>query len=172
MSIRPVLLEEPSAYSPSVSKRVCPALIFHDGKDNHYRRIIPYTSSPVVASAIEAVAACHYIQSLTGCPVAGLPLPATSRTLALRAPFNCYLRSKGQCLNLISATLAKDRPTLGDKALLVAVVLLTILDIFESGSGTWVFHLEGAKRLLDAGVMAGVSEWDGSAKDLLQDAAV
>lgn len=57
----------------------------------------------------------------------------------------------------------KDRPTLGDKALFVAVLLLTILDIFESGSGTWVFHLEGAKLLLDAGVMADVSEWDGSA---------
>lgn len=104
--------------------------------------------------------------------MAGLPMDTTSTALAVEAPFNYYLRSKGQCLKLISATLAKHRTTQGDKAILIAVVLLTILDIFESGSGTWSLHLEGAKRLLDAGVMAGVSEWDSSARNLLREAAM
>lgn len=75
-------------------------------------------------------------------------------------------------MKLISAALKKDHTTLGDKSILIAVVLLTILDIFESGSGTWNVHLEGAKRLLDAGVMAGSSEWDSSARNLLQEAAM
>lgn len=104
--------------------------------------------------------------------MAGLSLPTTRSTLALEAPFNYYLRSKGQSLRLISATLSRERTTLGDRAILIAVVLLTILDIFESGSGTWSFHLEGAKRLLDAGFMAGVSKWDSSARNLLQEAAM
>lgn len=104
--------------------------------------------------------------------MAGLSVSTTSPALALEAPFNYYLRSKGQCLKLISAALAKERTTLGDKAILIAVVLLTILDIFESGSDTWSLHLEGAKRLLDAGVMAGVSEWDSSARNLLHEAAM
>lgn len=154
------------------SKRVCPTLVFHDRPDNPYRGIIACASSPVVASAIVAVAACHDIQSLTGRPMARLPLPTTSTALAVEAPFNHYLQSKGQCLKLISAALAKDRTTQGDKAILIAVVLLTILDIFESGSGTWSLHLEGAKTLVGAGVMAGVSEWDSSARKLLQEAAI
>lgn len=163
------MLRVPLADVLSVSKRVCPSLVSHDRPDNHYRSVISCVSSPVVASAIVAVAACHYIQSLTSCPIAGLPLPATS---PLEAPLGSYLRSKGQCLQLISAALGKDRTTLGDKAILIAVVLLMILDMFESGSGTWSLHLEGAKRLLDAGVMAGVSEWDTSVRNLLGEAAM
>lgn len=172
MSTKPVLIQVPLTDVPSVSKRVCPTLVFHDRPDNPYRCIIPCTSSPVVASAVVAVAACHYTQSLTGCPLAGLPLPTKSPSLALEAPINSYLQSKGQCLKLISTTLAKDQTTQGDKSILIAVVLLTILDIFESGSGTWSLHLEGAKRLLNAGVTTDVSEWDSSARNLLHEAAM
>lgn len=172
MSIRPVLLCMPFADLLSVSKRVCPTLVFHDRPDNPYRSIIPCTSSPVVASAVIAVAACHYTQSLIGCPLAGLPLPTKVPGLALEAPINSYLQSKGQCLKLISDTLVRDQTARADKSILIAVVLLTILDIFESGSGTWILHLEGAKRLLDAGVMSDVSEWDSSARNLLHEAAM
>ncbi|KAG8159221.1 hypothetical protein KVR01_010882 [Diaporthe batatas] len=104
--------------------------------------------------------------------MAGLPLPKTSPDLKLQPPFNFYLRSKGQCLKLISSALAKGHVTLGDKSILIAVVLLIILDVFENGSGTWTLHLEGAKRLLDAGIMAGNSEWDNCARNLLQEAAM
>lgn len=172
MSSCPILLQVPLANVPLVSKRVCPTLVFHDSQDNHYRSIIACASSPVVSSAIVTVAACHYIQNLTGCPLAGLQLPITSPSLPLQAPINYYLRSKGRCLKLISAALARDHTAVGNKAILIAVVLLTILDIFESGSGTWSVHLEGAKRLLDAGVMAGTSEWDSSSRNLLQEAAM
>lgn len=172
MSTRPVLLQVPLTDVPLVSKRVCPTLVFHDRPDNPYRSIIPCTSSPVVASAVVAVAACHYTQSLTGCPLAALPLPIKLPGLALEAPINYYLQSKGQCLKLISTTLVRDQTTRGDKSILIAVVLLTILDIFESGSGTWSLHLEGAKRLLDAGVTTDVSEWDSSARNLLREAAM
>lgn len=102
----------------------------------------------------------------------GLLLPAKGLDLALETQFSYYLQSKGQCLKLVSAALAQDHTILGDEAILIAAVLLMILDIFESGSVTWTFHLEGAKRLLDAGVIAGISEWDSSTRNLLREAAM
>ena len=35
-----------------------------------------------------------------------------------------------------------------DGRTLAAIVLLAFLDIFESGSGAWSYHIEGAKKLL------------------------
>jgi hypothetical protein len=88
------------------------------------------------------------------------------------AVFKYYLKSKGKCLKLISAALAQHHSESGDPAILIAVVLLTILDMFESGSGAWSLHLEGAQKLLNAGIMAGTSEWDSVARKLLHGAAV
>lgn len=102
----------------------------------------------------------------------GLPLPVKGLDMALEAQFNYYLQSKGQCFKLVSGALAQDHTILGDKAILIAVVLLMILDIFESGSVTWTFHLEGAKSLLDAGVIAGISGWDSSIRNLLREASM
>jgi hypothetical protein len=35
-----------------------------------------------------------------------------------------------------------------DGRTLAAIVLLAFIDIFESGSGAWSYHIEGAKKLL------------------------
>ncbi|KAK4171924.1 fungal-specific transcription factor domain-containing protein [Triangularia setosa] len=158
------------------SKRVCPTLVVQDRPDNHYRRTITCVSSPVVASAIVTVAACHYIQSQTGCPLFQQALVLRNNPigsdLSREAVFKYYLKSKGKCLKLISAALAQHHSESGDSAILIAVVLLTILDMFESGSGAWSLHLEGAQKLLNAGIMAGTSEWDSVARKLLHGAAV
>jgi hypothetical protein len=61
---------------------------------------------------------------------------------------------------------------MGDKSILTAVVLLTILDIFESGCGSWTAHLEGAKTMLDAEIINGFPGSDNSARNLLQEVAM
>ncbi|KAI6765470.1 hypothetical protein HG530_006540 [Fusarium avenaceum] len=56
--------------------------------------------------------------------------------------------------------------------MLIAVVLLAILDIFESGSGAWSYHIEGIKKMLEAGAMTGTSACDHNLQNLLQEAAM
>jgi hypothetical protein len=55
-------------------------------------------------------------------------------------------------------------------ASVIAIVLLAILDIFESGSGAWNIHLEGCRKLLQAGSISGSSVWDSSVETLLTEA--
>jgi hypothetical protein len=88
------------------------------------------------------------------------------------ATLKFYLHCKSKTLTLISAALADDQSAQGGKATLIAVLLLMILDVFESGSGAWSLHLEGAKTLLDSGVLDGSSEWDTSAGALLHETAM
>ncbi|KAF4958077.1 hypothetical protein FSARC_11113 [Fusarium sarcochroum] len=83
-----------------------------------------------------------------------------------------YLRSKEHSLKLVSAALTTDRTNQDHQSLLIAVVLLAFLDIFESGSGAWSYHIEGIKKMLEAGAMLGTSAWDHNLQNLLQEAAM
>jgi hypothetical protein len=85
---------------------------------------------------------------------------------------NYYLRSKDQSLKLVSTALVTNRTSQGYQSLLIAVVLLAILDIFESGSGAWTYHIEGIKKVLEAGTMSDTSTWDHKLQNLLQEAAM
>ncbi|ENH70193.1 Acriflavine sensitivity control protein acr-2 [Fusarium oxysporum f. sp. cubense race 1] len=58
------------------------------------------------------------------------------------------------------------------QSLLITVVLLAFLDIFESGSGAWSYHIEGIKKMLEVGAMKGTSSWDDNLQSLLYDAAM
>ncbi|RFN50632.1 putative c6 finger domain protein acr-2 [Fusarium flagelliforme] len=167
------------------SKRVCGSLVFQDHPENPYRKIIPWIRSPMVATAIVTVAACHYIQSLTGSTLPGLPAPGTDQAPPLTTPefdvarlttsertlINYYLRSKELSLNLVSSHLAMHHPRARDEASVIAIVLLAVLDIFESGSGAWNVHLEGSKKLIEAGSINTASVWDSSVEALLSEAA-
>lgn len=81
-----------------------------------------------------------------------------------------YLRSKSHCLGLVSAALAIQRTTQDQQSLLITVVLLAFLDIFESGSGAWSYHIEGIKKMLEVGALASAS-WDYNLQNLLHEAA-
>jgi hypothetical protein len=126
----------------------------------------------VVLSAIVTISACHYSQSITSCPTAELiatgnlanasfagRLDANSLVISRAALLKYYLQSKAHCLRLISDSLLKGRDPEGDTAILIAVILLAILDLFESGSMAWAFHIEGAKKLLRSGAMAAAQNW-------------
>lgn len=139
----------------------------------------------MVTSAIVTVAACHYIQSLTGCTLPVSPPPATDQapplitpksdiaglTTSKRGLIDYYLRSKELSLNLVSSHLTIHRSKGGDNASIIAIVLLAVLDIFESGSGAWNIHLEGSKKLIEAGSNNGSSVFDNSVETLLCEAA-
>ncbi|KAF5258328.1 hypothetical protein FOXYS1_11105 [Fusarium oxysporum] len=62
--------------------------------------------------------------------------------------------------------------TQDQQSLLITVVLLAFLDIFESGSGAWSYHIEGIKKMLEVGAMKGTSSWDDNLQSLLHDAAM
>ena len=139
----------------------------------------------MVATAIVTVAACHYIQGLTGSTLPGLPPPAVDQapplitpesdvarlTTSERALIDYYLRSKELVLKLVSSHLTMHHPRARDEASVVAIVLLAVLDIFESGSGAWNVHLEGSKKLIEAGAINTSSVWDSSVEVLLSEAA-
>jgi hypothetical protein len=61
-----------------------------------------------------------------------------------------YLHSKAKALRLLSRALA-DVSTSNSIATVFTAILLTILELFESGAGSWSVHLEGVKRLVEAG---------------------
>lgn len=75
-------------------------------------------------------------------------------------------------MGLVSTALAIHRTTQDQQSLLITVVLLAFLDIFESGSGAWSYHIEGIKKMLEVGAMKGTSSWDDNLQSLLYDAAM
>lgn len=79
-----------------------------------------------------------------------------------------YLYFKARCLNLVSASLSQ-QDQCDEEPTFIAVVLLALLDLIESGSGSWIFHLEGAKRLLEAGIKRGQSELQKGPRVMLHD---
>lgn len=139
----------------------------------------------MVATAIVTVAACHYIQGLTGSTLPGLPPPTRDQAPPLIMPksdisgltpyervlIDYYLRSKELSLNLVSSHLTMHHPRATDNASVIAIVLLAVLDVLESGSGAWNYHLEGSKKLVQAGSINGSSVWDSSVETLLSEAA-
>ncbi|KAI9168039.1 Acriflavine sensitivity control protein acr-2 [Paramyrothecium foliicola] len=167
------------------STHVCSTLVLRDGAGNPYRGIIPYTGSPVVKSAMIAVASCHYIQSITGCPLAGLLVPGTKATASFasknhvagrnysqEALLQGYLRSKGYCLRAVSTALAINGVLDAHGTILIAVVLLIVLDVFENGSSTWNIHLVGAEKLLENAVTTGAPDWHSSLRNLFNEMTI
>ncbi|KAJ5267004.1 Protein of unknown function DUF3468 [Penicillium angulare] len=72
---------------------------------------------------------------------------STSSQQLTSKSYRHYLEFKQRTLNqlskdLLNPVMAKDDITLA------AIVVLALLDLFESGSGAWSYHIEGAKKLL------------------------
>lgn len=146
--------------------------------------MIPWIGSPVVATTIVTVAACHYIQSLTRSTLPVSPLPSIDQAPPLIIPkcdtaqlitsqkalVDYYLRSKELSLSLVSSHLTIHHPSAGDNPSIIAIVLLAILGIFESGSGAWNVHLEGSKRLIEARSIERSSVWYSGVESLLCEA--
>lgn len=118
--------------------------------------------SPVLASSIAALGALHFSLvsesdssvepwssgnfSMSPEEIADIVAPASSRKPTSQA-YHHFLGYKQRALRQLSMDL-HDPTMQHDGRTLAAIVLLAFLDIFESGSGAWSYHIEGAKKLL------------------------
>ncbi|KAJ5835006.1 hypothetical protein N7447_001032 [Penicillium robsamsonii] len=123
--------------------------------------------SPVLASSIAALGALHYSlvsesdssvlpwsygnlsmadSNLSVEEIEDIVAPAGSRKPTSQA-YHHFLEYKQRALRQLSMDL--NNPAMQkDGRTIAAIVLLAFLDIFESGSGAWNHHIEGAKKLL------------------------
>ncbi|KAJ5846281.1 hypothetical protein N7534_009950 [Penicillium rubens] len=118
--------------------------------------------SPVLASSIAALGAVHCSivsesdssvlpwssgnLSMSVEEIEDIVAPASSRKPTSQA-YHHFLEYKQRALRQLSMDL--HNPAMQkDGRTLAAIVLLAFIDIFESGSGAWSYHIEGAKKLL------------------------
>lgn len=134
---------------------------------NPYRDIISLVgSSPVLAYGLSAMGALHYsllsdsdssmmpwssnsatVNSLLSPEeIEDVITPAASRRPASKA-FEDFLEFKQRALNQLATDLNSPKMQKDDRTL-AGIVVLGLLDLIESGSGAWSYHVEGAKNLL------------------------
>ncbi|CAG8010577.1 unnamed protein product [Penicillium salamii] len=137
--------------------------------------------SPVLAHSITALGALHYSllsesdssllpwssgnlatadSNLSVEEIEDIVAPASSRK-PLSQAYRHFLEFKQRALRQLSLDL--QNPAMQkDGRTLAAIVLLAFLDIIESGSGAWSYHIEGAKKLLkdrpESGLGQGILE--------------
>jgi len=142
--------------------------VVYAGSQNAWREIISLVGdSPLLAHALSSMGALHY--SLTTTTESStmpwskqnLLTPDTqltpediesfiSPTGAKRVPskaFQHFLEFKQRTLGQLSKDLSNPLAQKDDRTL-AAIIVLALLDLFESGSGAWSYHIEGAKKLL------------------------
>ncbi|KAJ5590670.1 hypothetical protein N7450_004642 [Penicillium hetheringtonii] len=142
--------------------------VVYAGSQNAWREIISLVGdSPLLAHALSSMGALHY--SLTTTTESStmpwskqnLLTPDTqltpedienfiSPTGAKRVPskaFQHFLEFKQRTLSQLSKDLSNPLAQKDDRTL-AAIIVLALLDLFESGSGAWSYHIEGAKKLL------------------------
>jgi hypothetical protein len=123
--------------------------------------------SPVLAHSISALGALHYSllsdsdsspmpwssksqpledSHLSVKEIEDIVAPASSRKPTSQG-YQHFLEFKQRALRQLSMDLSN--PAMQkDGRTLAAIVLLAFLDLIESGSGAWSYHIEGAKKLL------------------------
>ena len=135
---------------------------------NPWRDIISLVGhSPLIAHALSAVGALYFSlisnsdssmmpwsshnplsanSLLSPTEIENMIIPTSSRRPSSKA-YHDFLEFKQRTLHQLSKDLANP-VTQKDDITLAAIVVLALLDLFESGSGAWSYHLEGAKKLL------------------------
>lgn len=142
--------------------------VVYAGSKNPWRDIISIVGdSPLLAHALSSMGALHYSLATTSdsstMPWSKQNILAAdtkltpeeiesfiSPTGAKRPPtkaFQHFLEFKQRTLNQLSKDLCNPLAQQDDRTL-AAIIVLALLDLFESGSGAWSYHIEGAKKLL------------------------
>ncbi|KAL5340099.1 fungal-specific transcription factor domain-containing protein [Aspergillus crustosus] len=137
---------------------------------NPFQDLIPLVgNSPVIAHSLAAMGALHYMILANGefspmpWPVerfstSDVPSPPESAgpadlgSLSRRScptVYEHFLGLKQRALHQLSQDIS-DPALQSDNRTLAAIMVLALMDAIESGHGAWKFHLEGAKRLLQA----------------------
>ncbi|KAJ5684101.1 uncharacterized protein N7477_000446 [Penicillium maclennaniae] len=142
--------------------------VVYDQSKNPWRDIIALVgTSPVLAHGLSAMGALHYSLTtnadssmmpwtsynpapgaiqMSAEEIESMVMPASSRKPTSQ-PYQHFLEFKQRTLGQLSRDL-KNLAMQNDDRTLAAIVVLALLDLFESGSGAWSYHIEGAKKLL------------------------
>lgn len=141
--------------------RICQLFIVYDTNRNPFRNLIPLgLECPVLLKALLALAARHHVN--TG---QSFSEPISPKFPELVIANRQALAFKHQAMKALSNLLA-DRTLSQQNSTVASVFLLIFLDLLESGSDGWNFHLEGAKKLIaltcpQPGLHAGVNQGPG-----------
>ncbi|KAJ5294950.1 hypothetical protein N7508_009771 [Penicillium antarcticum] len=164
----PIALQDPSTshldqvskyYIDYYNERICKLFIVYDSDKNPLRSLIPLgMKEPILQKAILALAARHHVNS--GQPFHQFQAPTSPGLINANRD---ALLFKHQAMEALSRALGNANSNSSKKDTTVAsIFLLIFLDLLESGSDGWNFHLEGAKSLIssqrlvgDAGVDSG-----------------
>ncbi|KAB8255852.1 fungal-specific transcription factor domain-containing protein [Aspergillus pseudonomiae] len=145
-------------YLDYYNDQICKVFIVHDSEENPLRRLISLAvNDSLLLKAVLALAARHRANS--GYSFGNAVVEASPD---LRQIHQHALVFKHQAIQ--GLTHALNDPTISEQDTTVAsIFLLIFLDLLESGSDKWNFHLEGAKRLITNGQLHEVQA--GSSKD-------
>ncbi|GAD99830.1 C6 transcription factor [Paecilomyces variotii No. 5] len=138
--------------------RICKLFIVYDSDQNPFRSLISLAlEDSILLKAVLALAACH--KANTSC---SFYQPDTLSVQSRKAKqdalyFKCRAITEISCA-LHDVTLQRQDATVA------SIFLLVFLDLLESGSDRWNFHLEGAKRLMSLFRISSQPE-DGAGQD-------
>ncbi|KAJ5945047.1 hypothetical protein N7516_005215 [Penicillium verrucosum] len=148
----PVTLQDPSMsnldqtskyYIDYYNERICKLFIVYDSPRNPFRSLISLgLNDPVLQKGILALAARHHAN--TGQPFHQIQAPTSAGLINANRD---ALLFKHQAMEALSRVLGDGRIEKSDTTV-ASIFLLIFLDLLESGSEGWNFHLEGAKSLI------------------------
>jgi hypothetical protein len=125
------------------NERICKLFIVYDSDKNPFRSLIPLgLKDTVLLKALLAMAARHHAN--TGQSFHQLDNPSSPRLVNANRD---ALLFKHQAMEALSQSL-RDQNLSNQDTTVASVFLLIFLDLLESGSDGWNFHLEGAKKLI------------------------
>ncbi|KAE8415433.1 fungal-specific transcription factor domain-containing protein [Aspergillus pseudocaelatus] len=133
-------------YLDYYNDQICKVFIVYDSEENPFRRLISLAvNNSVLMKAVLALAARHRAHS--GYSFENAVVGSSPDLLQIHQDALVFKHQAIQGL-----THALNNPTISEQDTTVAsIFLLIFLDLLESGSDKWNFHLEGAKRLITNG---------------------
>lgn len=125
------------------NEKICNLFIVYDSDKNPFRGLIPLgLKDRVLLKAMVALAARHHAN--TGQSFYQTEIPTSSRLVKADGDALTFKHQAMEALSysLRDATLSKRDTTVA------SIFLLIFLDLLESGSDGWNYHLEGVKNLV------------------------
>ncbi|KAJ5924723.1 hypothetical protein N7466_008910 [Penicillium verhagenii] len=122
--------------------------------------------SPLIANVLSATGAMHYSlvsnsdsstmpwsshnplatnSLLSSEDIENMIIPSSRQTNS--KAYHHFLEYKQRTLKLLSQDISNPAKK-NDDITLAAIIVLALLDLFESGSGAWSYHIEGAKKIM------------------------
>ncbi|KAJ5359489.1 uncharacterized protein N7496_011902 [Penicillium cataractarum] len=130
-------------YIDYYNERICELFIVYDTERNPFRSLIPLgLENPVLMKALLALAARHHVNKGQS-----FHEPESPTSPQLVTANRHALAFKHQAMEALSKSLADPKISKQDTTV-ASIFLLVFLDLLESGSDGWNFHLEGAKNLI------------------------